>query len=448
MPKRPYVRKPKLPKPVDPTAKALPQRLRVLVIGGGAREHTLCWSLTRSPRCAGLWCAPGNWGTGQLAKNLPIPVNDLEGLLDAARRQRIDLTIVGPEEPLSLGIVDRFRAAGLAIIGPTQAATKIESSKWWAKEIMRETGVPTGRAARFMDPDAAMEYLAQIGYPTVIKADGLAAGKGVTIAQTPDEAMDTIEDFMERDTLGARVERVLVEEFLSGREVSLLALVDGETVLPLLPACDHKRVGDDDTGPNTGGMGAYAPTNLLDAAAIRDLTKRILVPVMHRMAKKEAAFSGILYAGLILTEHGPKVIEFNARFGDPETQVILPLLRTDLLELFVALHERRLREQTLEWEDGAAVGVVLASGGYPGRYETGLPIGGLDAVGDDALVFHAGTKAGPNGGAVTAGGRVLTVVGRSPNLAAARDAAYAAADKIAFTGSHMRRDIAAREVSS
>ena len=446
MPKRPYVRKPPVPKPAGPTMKALPKKLRVMVVGGGAREHTLCWSLARSPRCAGLWCAPGNWGTGQLAENLPIPANDIEALLAAARQRRIDLTIVGPEEPLSLGIVDRFREAGLAIIGPTQAATKIESSKWWAKEIMRETGVPTGRAARFMDPDAAMEYLSQISYPTVIKADGLAAGKGVTIAQTPDEAMDTIEDFMERDSLGTRVERVLVEEFLTGREVSLLALVDGETVLPLLPACDHKRVGDGDTGPNTGGMGAYAPTNLLDEAAIRDLTKRILVPVMHRMAKKEAAFSGILYAGLIMTEHGPKVIEFNARFGDPETQVILPLLRTDLLELFVATHERRLREQTLEWEEGAAVGVVLASGGYPGRYETGLPIGGLDAVGDEALVFHAGTQAGPHGGAVTAGGRVLTVVGRGPDLAAARAVAYAAADKIAFEGAHLRRDIGAREL--
>ncbi len=446
MPKRPYVRKPKLPQPVGPVMKPLPQRLRVMVVGGGAREHTLCWAISRSPRCAGLWCAPGNWGTGQIAKNLPIPVNDIERLLDAARRQRIDLTIVGPEEPLSLGIVDRFREAGLAIIGPTQAAAKIESSKWWAKEIMRETGVPTGRAARFMDPDAAMEYLPQISYPTVIKADGLAAGKGVVIAQTPDEAMDTIEDFMERDTLGTRVERVLVEEFLTGREVSLLALVDGETVLPLLPACDHKRVGEDDTGPNTGGMGAYTPTKLLDNAAIRDLTKRILVPVMHRMAKKGAAFSGILYAGLILTEHGPKVIEFNARFGDPETQVIVPLLRTDLLELFVALQEQRLHEQTLEWTDGAAVGVVLASGGYPGRYDTGLPIGGLDATGGEALVFHAGTKADEDGGAVTAGGRVLTVVGRGPDLAAARAVAYAAADKIAFEGAQLRRDIGAREV--
>ncbi len=422
-------------------------KLRVLVIGGGAREHAICWAIARSPRCGKLWCAPGNWGIGQVAENLPVAANDIDGLLATARKLRIDLTIVGPEGPLSLGVVDRFREAGLAIVGPTASATRIESSKWWAKEIMRETGVPTGRAARFMDADAAIEYLSRVSFPTVIKADGLAAGKGVVIARTPDEAMATIEDFMERETLGVPVRKLLIEEFLTGREVSLLALVDGETVLPLLPACDHKRVGDGDTGPNTGGMGAYAPTERLSAAAIRDLTRRVFVPVMRRMARKDAAFSGILYAGLILTEHGPKVIEFNARFGDPETQVVLPLLRSDLLELFVALNERRLREQTLEWEEGAAAGVVLASGGYPGPYETGLPIDGLDAVGDDALVFHAGTRAGADGGPVTAGGRVLTVVGRGPSLAAARERAYAAADRITFPGLHLRRDIGQAEAA-
>jgi phosphoribosylamine--glycine ligase len=423
----------------------LAKQLRVLVVGGGAREHTLCWALARSPRLGRLWCAPGNWGIGQVAENLPIDANDIDSLLAAARERRIDLTIVGPEEPLSLGIVDRFREAGLAIIGPTKAATQIESSKWWAKEIMRETGVPTGHAARFMAADPAIEYLSQVPFPTVIKADGLAAGKGVVIARTPDEAMATIEDFMEGGTLGVPVRKLLIEEMLSGPEVSLLALVDGETVLPLLPACDHKRVGDGDTGSNTGGMGAYAPTTRLSAEAIRDVTRRILVPVVKRMARKDAAFSGILYAGLMLTEHGPKVIEFNARFGDPETQVVLPLLRTDLLELFIALHERRLREQTLTWDEGAAAGIVLASGGYPGPYETGLPISGLDAVGDAALVFHAGTRAGSDGGPVTAGGRVLTVVGRGPSLAAAREQAYAAAERISFPDHHLRSDIGQAE---
>jgi phosphoribosylamine--glycine ligase len=420
--------------------------MRILVIGGGAREHALCWALARSPRCDRLWCAPGNWGIGQVAENLPVAANDIAGLLAAARELRIDLTIVGPEEPLSLGVVDRFREAGLAIVGPTQAAAQIESSKWWAKEIMRETGVPTGRAARFLDADAAIEYLSRVSFPTVIKADSLAAGKGVVVAQTPDEAMATIEAFMEGDALGAPVKKLLVEEYLEGREVSLLALVDGETVLPLIPACDHKRVGEGDTGPNTGGMGAYAPTTLLSPADIRDLTKRVFVPVVKRMARKDAAFSGVLYAGLILTAHGPKLLEFNARFGDPEVQVVLPLLRSDLLELFVALNERRLREKTLEWDPGTAVGVVLASGGYPGPYETGLPIAGLDAVGDDALVFHAGTRADADGRPVTAGGRVLTVVGRGPTLAAARDRAYAAADHISFPGHQLRRDIALTEM--
>ncbi|MGN6360704.1 MAG: phosphoribosylamine--glycine ligase [Thermomicrobiales bacterium] len=419
--------------------------LRVLVVGGGAREHALCWAIARSPRCARLWCAPGNWGTGQIAENLPLAVNDIEGLLNAARQRRIDLTIVGPEEPLARGIVDRFREAGLTIVGPTAAATRIESSKWWAKEIMRETGVPTGRAARFLDADAALDYLESVPYPTVIKADGLAAGKGVVIAQNYDEAAGTVNDFMFEGALGAPVQTLLVEEYLTGREVSLLALTDGETVLPLLPACDHKRVNDGDEGPNTGGMGAYAPTGLLDAATIQGLTKRILVPVVQRMARKDAAFSGVLYAGLILTEFGPKVVEFNARFGDPETQVVLPLLHSDLLEHFVALAAGRLREQTLEWEDGAAVGVVLASGGYPGPYETGLPITGLDTGALDIQVFHAGTRADAQGQPVTAGGRVLTVVGRGATLAAARGRAYAAVEQITFDRCHYRHDIAARE---
>ncbi|MFN8536132.1 MAG: phosphoribosylamine--glycine ligase [Thermomicrobiales bacterium] len=313
--------------------------MRVLVIGNGAREHALCWALARSPRCDKLWCAPGNWGTGQIAENVPIKANDLDELVRFARKRRIDLTIVGPEEPLSLGIVDRFRAADLAVVGATQAGAQIESSKWWAKEIMRETGVATARGARFMSSDVAIEYLSGLTYPTVIKADGLAAGKGVVVARTPDEAMDTITAFMDEGSLGAPVRKLVIEEFLDGPEVSLLALVDGETVLPLLPACDHKRVGEGDTGPNTGGMGAYAPTTLIDAAEVQRLTKQVLLPVVKRMARKDAAFSGILYAGLILTAHGPKVLEFNARFGDPETQVILPLLRSDLLDLFVALHE-------------------------------------------------------------------------------------------------------------
>ena len=423
--------------------------MRVLVVGGGAREHTIAWKLAQSPRCERLYCAPGNYGTGQLAENLPLAANDVAGLADAATEPRVDLTVVGPEEPLARGIVDRFREGGLAIVGPTQAATQIESSKWWAKEIMRETGVPTGRAARFTEIGVALDYLTQVPYPTVIKADGLAAGKGVVVAEDRTRAEQTVLDFMEEGTLGEPVRTLLVEEYLAGTEVSLLALTDGDTVLPLLPACDYKRVHDGDEGPNTGGMGAYAPTRLLDVAAVRGLTRQVFLPVIKRMARKDAPYSGVLYAGLILTEFGPKVLEFNARFGDPETQAILPLLRTDLLEAFAALAEGRLREVTPEWEEGAAVGVVLASGGYPGPYETGLPITGLDdapSLGPDALVFHAGTAAGPDGGPVTSGGRVLTIVGRGLTLADARARAYAGAERITFPGRHYRRDSAGREL--
>lgn len=421
--------------------------MRLLVIGNGAREHALVWKLAQSPRCDRLYCAPGNWGTGQVAENVPVAANDIDALVEAARDLRIDLTIVGPEDPLARGVVDRFREHGLTIVGPTQAGTQIESSKWWAKEIMRETGVPTGRAARFKEMAAAIDYLGQrdITYPAVIKADGLAAGKGVVVARDHETAVNTVLDFMEEGTLGAPVKTLLVEEFLQGQEVSLLALTDGETVLPMLPACDYKRVNDSDEGPNTGGMGAYAPTRLLDAAAVRQITKRILVPVVQRMARKGAAFSGILYAGLILTEFGPKVIEFNARAGDPETEVILPLLRGDLLDAFVALAEGRLREITLDWDPGAAVGVVLASGGYPGPYEVGLPISGLDAVDPEAIVFHAGTRAGDDGGPITNGGRVLTVIGRGATMADARAHAYVNVERITFPHQHYRRDIATRE---
>ncbi|HET8627275.1 MAG TPA: phosphoribosylamine--glycine ligase [Thermomicrobiales bacterium] len=420
--------------------------MNVLVVGGGAREHALAWKLAQSPRCTRLYCAPGNYGTGLLAENLPVAANDIDGLLNSAQERGIDLTVVGPEEPLARGIVDRFRERGLAIVGPTRAAARIESSKWWAKEIMRETGVPTGRAARFTDPAAAREYLDTTAYPAVLKADGLAAGKGVAIVHDRAAADEAVRAFMEEGALGAPVETLLVEEFLEGTEVSLLALTDGDTVLPLLPACDYKRVGDGDAGPNTGGMGVYAPTRLLDAAAAAALTKRILLPVVKRMARKGAPYSGVLYSGLILTARGPQVLEFNCRFGDPETEVILPLLRSDLLDTLVALTEGRLRDVALDWDDGAAVGVVLASGGYPGPYETGLPIAGLDALDPDALVFHAGTAAGPGGGPVTAGGRVLTVVGRGPTLATARDRAYADAARIAFAGRHLRHDIALREI--
>lgn len=423
--------------------------MNVLVVGGGAREHALVWKLAQSPRCDRLYCAPGNFGTAQLAENLPVAATDIDELLTAARELRIDLTVVGPEDPLALGIVDRFREQGLRIVGPTQAAARIESSKWWAKEIMRETGIPTGRAAKFIEDTAALEYLDRLAatdYPVVVKVDGLAAGKGVVVARDRDEAAGAVEAFMSGQAFGVAARAILIEEFLQGTEVSLLALTDGATVLPLLPACDYKRARDGDSGPNTGGMGVYAPTRLLDAAAARDAVKRIFLPAIKRMARKGAPYSGVLYAGLILTEFGPKVLEFNARFGDPETEVLLPLLRSDLLDAFDALADGRLREVTLAWDGGAAVGVVLASGGYPDQYQTGLPIAGLDTAAPDTLVFHAGTKADATGEPVTSGGRVLTVVGQGTTLAEARARAYAGVERIDFPGAYYRHDIALREM--
>lgn len=423
--------------------------MNVLVVGSGAREHAIAWSLARSPHCEHLYCAPGNFGTGQLAANLPVAATDIDGLLGAALDREIGLTIVGPEDPLALGLTDRFREHGLRVVGPTRAAARIESSKWWAKEIMRETGVPTARAAKFTEIDVARHYvtsLADADFPVVVKIDGLAAGKGVIVAPDRERALEALDVSM---LVGGRAvpgRAVLVEEFLEGLEVSLLALTDGVTVLPLLPACDYKRAYDGEEGPNTGGMGAYAPTGRLSANEARRLATRLLLPVVRRMAKKGAPFSGVLYAGLMLTRTGPKVIEFNARFGDPETQVLLPLLETDLLAVLQALVDRRLRDIALEWRPGATVGVVVAAAGYPGPYDTGAPISGLDDVPDDVTVFHGGATADGSGGPITAGGRVLTVVGAGPSIASARDRAYTGVAAVSFRGSRFRGDIALREL--
>lgn len=423
--------------------------MNVLVVGGGAREHALAWALARSPNCSRLYCAPGNYGTARLGVNLPIAAVDVDGLLGAALEHDIGLTVVGPEDPLALGLADRFRERGLRVVGPGKAAARIESSKWWAKEIMRETGVPTARGAKFTAHDVARQYVASLAadkFPVVVKIDGLAAGKGVVVAPDHQHALEAIDGFMLADGRAIPGRAVLVEEFLQGLEVSLLALVDGETVLPLLPACDYKRAFDGDHGPNTGGMGAYAPAPGLSQADARRLATQFLLPVVRRMAKKGAPFSGVLYAGLVLTRVGPKVIEFNARCGDPETEVILPLLETDLLTVFQALVEQRLRDVELTWRPGAAVGVVVAADGYPARYDTGMPVGGLDRVPADVTVFHGGTAGDATGGAVTSGGRVLTVVGTGPTIALARERAYAGVAVLSFPGARYRTDIALREV--
>ncbi len=420
---------------------------RVLIVGNGAREHALAWKIAQSPRCGEIIVAPGNAGTGVAWRNAPVSATDVPGVVAIAARERADLVIVGPEEPLARGLADALTARGIAVFGPTQDGARIEASKRWAKEIMRAARVPTARAEAFTELDAAIPALEEVRYPIVVKADGLAAGKGVSICATRPEAELAVRDCF-GGAYGAAGQTVLIEEYLTGDEASVLAFVDGETVVPLLPARDHKRIGDGDTGPNTGGMGAYAPTTLADAAMQEAITRNILQPVAHAFAARGIAYRGILYAGLMLTQDGPQVIEFNCRFGDPETQVVLPLLDADLLTLCEATAHGTLASvaESVRWHAGACVGVVLASGGYPGPYATGVPIHGLDTVDADALVFHAGTARDVSGQIVTSGGRVLTVAAVAPTLRTARDRAYMDAARITFDGVQYRRDIAAHEL--
>jgi phosphoribosylamine--glycine ligase len=423
--------------------------MRVLVVGSGAREHALLWKLAQSPRVAALLCAPGNAGTTELAENLPVRSTDVDAIVRVAEEQRADLVVVGPEEPLARGLVDRLQEVGIRAFGPTRAAARIESSKRWAKEVMTAAGVPTARAAVARTLEEGLAALSEFSLPVVIKADGLAAGKGVVVVGNRDEAFHVLTAFLEDRALGEAAATVVIEEFLKGQEVSVLALTDGTTIVPLAPACDYKRAYDRDRGPNTGGMGAYAPPPAVDAALLATIQTSILEPTVRAMADRGTPMQGVLYAGLMLTADGPKVLEFNARFGDPETQVVLPLVDGDLAEILAAVADGTLAHvPPLPPSDRAAVGVVLASGGYPAPYRTGLPIDGLEAVPDDLLVFHAGTRRDDAGRVVTAGGRVLTVVGVGSDLAAARERAYAGVAAISFEEAHHRRDVAARELAS
>ncbi len=422
--------------------------MRVLIVGGGAREHALAWKLAQSPRCGEIIVAPGNAGTGAAFRNAPVSVNDIVGLVALAETERVDLAVIGPEEPLARGLADALTERGIPAFGPGQAGATIESSKAWAKSLMQTAGVAMPRATVYTELDDALAALDEANYPIVVKADGLAAGKGVAVCATRREAASAIGAILEAGLFGKAEMRILIEDYLEGDEVSVLALVDGETVVPLLPARDHKRVGDGDTGPNTGGMGAYAPTRLMDDAMQARILAEVLQPTARALAERGIAYQGVLYAGLMLTASGPQVIEFNCRMGDPETQVILPLLNADWLTLCHATATGSLSAvaDTVRWHPGACAGVVLASGGYPGAYDTGIPVNGLDAASADALVFHAGTATNDAGETVTSGGRVLTVCAAAPTLAAARDCAYAAAKRITFDGVQYRRDIAAREI--
>ncbi len=417
---------------------------RVLVVGSGAREHALTWKLRQSPRVDRLWCAPGNAGTEALATNVPIPANQIGVLVDWCAANRIDLVVVGPEEPLALGLVDRLAERGILALGPTAAAARIEASKSWAKELMRRAGVPTAAYAVFAEASEAWSYARTRPYPLVLKADGLAAGKGVVVAETPTEAHAAIVAALEQRVFGDAGRTLVIEEYLVGTELSLLAFVDGRRVVPLVPACDYKRVGDGDTGPNTGGMGAFAPTHLVDRTGVPELCSIVVEPIVATMRELGLSYRGVLYAGLMLTTDGPRVVEYNCRLGDPETQVVLPLLDDDLAELAEATATGQLPARPLGVAPGYRCGVVLASGGYPGPSTLGVRVEGLAEVDGDALVFHAGTRR-VDGNVVTAGGRVLTVVGQGTTLAAARAHAYANLRRIHVAGAHYRTDIGLRE---
>ena len=418
--------------------------MKVMVVGGGAREHTLAWKLSRSKKVKKIYVAPGNAGTGQIAKNLDISPTNLDALADAAKENKIDLVVVGPEAPLAAGIVDKLQRLGIPAFGPTKEAALIESSKVFAKRLMQKYGIPCAKDAVFTSFKEAEAYVRKQPVPVVIKADGLAAGKGAIVAQSMGEALKALSDIMEKRVFGNAGNQVLVEECLVGRETSLLAFTDGKTVVPMVPARDYKRIFDKDRGPNTGGMGCYSPSRFLDKESSKKAIKTIVEPVVKAMAKEGKPYKGVLYVGLMLTAEGPKVLEFNARFGDPETQVQLPLLKSDLVDIMMSVIDGTLSRTRVEWDSGACVGVVMASGGYPGSYKQGLPVSGLERVDPNIVLFHAGTKM--DGGKIyTAGGRVLTVASTGKTIAEARERVYLNLPRVSFENCHYRKDIAAEE---
>jgi len=421
--------------------------VQVLIIGSGGREHALAWKVRQSPLVKKLFVAPGNDAMAALAESVEVDGNSIAALAAWAEEKQIDLTIVGPEVYLSLGITDEFSQRGLNVFGPSKGAARLESSKVFAKEIMAKYKIPTADFQVFSTYRAALSYIQTINGPVVVKADGLAAGKGVTVANNPDEAKVALEKLMVEKVYGDAGNQVVIEETLYGEEVSLLAVTDGTTILPLLPAQDHKRAFAGDQGPNTGGMGAYAPATVLTPELLPKIQKEILEPLVQGMAKEGFPYSGILYTGLMLTKDGPRVVEFNVRFGDPEAQVILPLLDHDLVELCLAAGNSNLDQVKLQWKAATAACVVLTSGGYPGSYETGEKISGLTEAEkiENLLVFHAGTKNYDNQWR-TAGGRVLNLVGLGPDLSTALNRAYLGADTIDFPGCYFREDIGWREL--
>jgi phosphoribosylamine--glycine ligase len=422
--------------------------MKILVVGGGGREHALAWKIAQSPLVKKVYCAPGNPGIARHAECVPLRADDLVGLVQFVREKGVDLTVVGPEDPLSMGIADELTPKGFKVFGPTQAAAELESSKVFSKRMMQKHGIPTAAFRVFQDAHDAHDYIAKVAAPIVVKADGLAKGKGVIVCGSAEEAHEAVRDIMERKIFGKAGDQVIIEECLRGQEASILAISDGRTIVLLEPAQDHKRIGDGDVGPNTGGMGAYSPVPVVTPALRDEVERRVFIPTIHGMRREGRRYQGILYAGIMLTGSGPQVLEFNVRWGDPEAQPILMRMKSDLVPLLMAAADGTLKEsQEIEWDPRPAVCVVMASGGYPGDYRKGKPISGLDEAGKlkDVMVFHAGT-AMSGGQVVTSGGRVLGVTAMGKTVAEARERAYDAIARIHFDGAQFRRDIGHRAI--
>lgn len=420
--------------------------MQVLIVGGGGREHALAWKIAQSPRVKKIYCAPGNAGLAGLAECVDIAADNVPALLDLVRRHKFDLTVVGPEAPLVAGLVDALEKEGYPVFGPRQRAAEIEGSKVLAKEIMLGNNIPTARYAMFEEAGAAGDYIRELGAPCVIKADGLAAGKGVIVAEDVPTALEAVDYMMRKQAFGAAGRRIVIEECLRGEEASLLAFTDGETVVPMISSQDHKQVYDGDRGPNTGGMGAYAPAPVVTPELQQEVLDRVLIPAVKGLAAADRPYRGVLYAGIMITDKGIQVLEFNARFGDPEAQPIMMMLQSDLVDVMEAVVHGELNRVPIHWHQGAAVCVVLASQGYPGAYRSGDEITGLDNLPENVVAFHSGTTA-QGGRILTAGGRVLGLTARAQSIPAAIELAYAGVARVNFAGMHYRRDIGAKALN-
>lgn len=417
--------------------------MNVLVVGSGGREHALVWKISQSKQVNRIYCAPGNAGTSENAENIAISADDVNGLLEFAKSNDIGLTVVGPEIPLVAGIVDVFESNGLKVFGPNKDASQMEGSKIFCKDLLLKYSIPTAEYGKFTNADEAISYVKQKGAPIVVKADGLAAGKGVTVAMTEDEAIDAITQIMQEKVFGDAGASVVVEEFMQGEEASILAFCDGKSVVAMSSAQDHKAIYDGDKGPNTGGMGAYSPAPVVTKEMERVIQDTILVPTLNALKSEGINYKGVLYAGLMMTTQGPKIVEYNVRFGDPETQIILPRMKNDIIDVFMAVIDEKLDQVNLEWEDKSAICVVMAAPGYPASYKKGMVISGLDTKMENTMVFHAGTTLKDNA-VVTSGGRVLNVTSVGSDLKEAFDNVYADIKNIDFDGAYYRKDIGAK----